>query len=513
MITRRDLIAQSSAVAALSAVPVLSSCGGTSAPDGLPEYTYDGPAGPESLFQHGVASGDPGQDSILLWTRVTPEAAAASVPVFYEVATDVLFSHRVAAGTTETTPERDYTVKVVVEGLTQGRDYYYRFRALGRSSRLGHTRVTGAPELSHLRFGVCSCASYAHGWFHGYRHLAARTDLDAVLHLGDYIYEYGTGEYGDAREYEPSHEIVTLQDYRARYAQYRRDPDLQAAHAQHAFISVWDDHETADNSYRDGANNHEPANEGSWPERVAAARKAYFEWMPVRETPELGLYRRVQYGQLADLIFLDTRIAGRDPQSSEEDTIAMGSRQLLGIAQEDWLERQLSESAAHWKLLAQQVVFAPWSIFNEDAWDGYPEARKRVLEMIRTTPGGNAVVLTGDIHTSWAYEVPGDPADLSSEPICAEFVCPGISSPGFPINSAEAAQSAHNGMRESNPHLRFVNLWQRGYIVLDLTRERLQADWFLLDGVEQDAGQESFIHGSILNSGSSRLTEASSPAG
>jgi alkaline phosphatase D len=202
--------------------------------DGLPTYSYDGTPGPETLFSHGVASGDPLPNAIILWTRVSPQSEAA-IEVWWEIARDLGFEKRVQVGTFTTDAERDFTVKLDVTGLEAGATYYYRFFALGRESPMGRTKTAPVGDVAHLRFAVLSCASFAHGYFHAYRSVAERLDLDAVLHLGDYIYEYGSGEYGNVREYEPPHEILALADYRMRYAQYRRDPHLQEVHQHHSY--------------------------------------------------------------------------------------------------------------------------------------------------------------------------------------------------------------------------------------------------------------------------------------
>jgi len=264
-----------------------SSSGGESfspLPEDLPVYEWNDPLGPDDLFNHGVASGDPLTDGVILWTRVNLEASEP-VEVWWEMALDEAFLERTAQGTFTTNADRDFTVKVDASGLMWGRNYFYRFAAQGRWSSTGRTRLAPkSTEVSKLRFGVCSCANYAFGYFHGFRHMAARADLDAVLHLGDYFYEYGNGAYPDGsaaqpqlRMLEPPHETVTLQDYRMRFSLYRRDPDLQECHRQHPFIVVWDDHETANNSWMGGAENHNPETEGPWSERVAAARQAFFE--------------------------------------------------------------------------------------------------------------------------------------------------------------------------------------------------------------------------------------------
>ena len=267
------------------------------------------------LFRHGVASGDPLSDRVILWTRVTPPPdAPRSIPVRWVLAEEPDLGDVVASGSLVAGPTRDYTVKIDVDGLEPGRSYYYRFDARGVGSPVGRTRTlpTGSPD--RLRLAFCSCASHAWGSFNGYRLIARRAELDCVLHLGDYIYEHGNGTYGDGaalgRIPEPDKEIVSLADYRTRYAQYRRDPDLQEVHRQHPFIAIWDDHEFANDAWRDGALNHQP-DEGPWQERRNNALRAYLEWMPIREVAagRAGQgWRHFRFGDLADLLVLETRL-------------------------------------------------------------------------------------------------------------------------------------------------------------------------------------------------------------
>ncbi|MEO1273094.1 MAG: alkaline phosphatase D family protein, partial [Myxococcota bacterium] len=312
----------------------------------LPDYTYTGEPGPEDLFQHGVASGDPLTDRVILWTRVTP-AEEAEVEVYYEVALQPDITQRVAAGVFSTNAARDYTVKVDPTGLPPGTTLYYRFQALGRMSPIGRTRTAATPDtaLDRFRLAVVSCSNYTSGYFHGYRQIGQRADLDLVIHLGDYIYEYGSSNF---RPSDPPNEITTLEDYRLRYAQYRSDPDLQEAHRQHPWIVVWDDHESADNSWRDGASNHTPIEEGDWETRLNESWQAWSEWQPVRDQEPLKIWRSFRFGDLVDLFMLDTRIWGRELQLAVnlvEDDL---SRQLLGSDQEAWLIDQLGSASARW---------------------------------------------------------------------------------------------------------------------------------------------------------------------
>ncbi|MCZ8217716.1 MAG: alkaline phosphatase D family protein, partial [Cyclobacteriaceae bacterium] len=260
-------------------------------------------------FYHGVASGDPLYDRVIIWTRVTPEDSLEQVLVKWEIAEDPAFASVYKTDSVTTTPARDYTVKVDVDGLKPGRFYYYRFKALGTTSMTGRTK-TAAVQTDSVALAVVSCSNWEFGYFNAYQKIAER-ELDAVVHLGDYIYEYPVGGYGDTtigRKHLPVHEIVTLQDYRTRYSQYHLDKGLQNARQQHPFITIWDDHEVANNVFKEGAQNHQD-NEGEFAARKAAATQAYYEWLPIREGK--SHYRSFSFGNIADLIMLDERLEGR----------------------------------------------------------------------------------------------------------------------------------------------------------------------------------------------------------
>jgi alkaline phosphatase D len=530
-ITRRDFMKRTSAGVLAASLP-LTGCGDDGPlvkgcdlerrglgdiPDSFPEletYTHDGPVGSAALFSHGVASGDPLTDRAIVWTRVSPEAEG-EVQVFWEISLDADFTQRMNAGWATTSAEVDYTVKVDATGLIAGRAHYYRFWLEGVSSPIGRTKTAPLDGVQHLRFGVVSCSSFSHGYFHVYERLAERPDLDAILHLGDYIYEYASGGYGSLRDYEPAHEIVSLEDYRTRYSQYRRDEQLQAVHRQHPFICVWDDHESANDSWSGGAQNHQPDTEGEWADRKAAAQQAYSEWMPIRaESPEV-IYRRLRYGDLAELFMLDTRLVGRDEQGGPADA-ADESRTLLGFDQEAWLEQGLVSTTAQWKLLGQQVMIAPLELngtaINFDQWDGYDAARERLLGFIEDEGVDDVVVLTGDIHTSWASDVPSKSSSYDRAKqkgsILTEFVTPAVTSPGL-IEGAD--NSLIEALRPSFPHIQYFDLTFRGYIVLDVTSRRVHADWYYVDGIGPDQGAE--FHGASwsVSSGHPYVIEEDGP--
>lgn len=500
-LTRRALLQNLGVIGAVAALPLGCS---SEEDEGAP------------IFNEGVASGDPLPTAVILWTRVT--STDASVDVKWEISTSREFAKIEASGTFKTDADRDYTVKVDATGLTAGTTYYYRFSALGRTSPIGRTRTAPTGSVSRLRFGLVSCSSLAHGYFHAYRQLSGRLDLDAIVHLGDYIYEYGNKEYGEVREYEPPTEILTLSDYRTRYRQYRHDPDLQALHKQFPFITVWDDHELADNAWKGGAENHQPG-EGDFSERKKIAARVYSEWMPIRDQADGKIYRGFEFGDLVDLTMLDTRIIGRDEQveKTSDPALADEKRGLLGAEQEKWLSDRLGASKAQWQIVGQQVVVSPFPIFfNGDAWDGYPGARERLFEMLEANPTKNVVFLTGDIHMSFAFDVVRDPKSPDYDPatgkgsLGVELVVPGVSSPGMP----EQLASVGKALVTDNRHLRFADVYQRGYVVLDVTPERVQGSWYHYTELDQPVATPKLSTTWSVKAGTKNLvsdTEAPAP--
>src|SRR5262245_61219369 len=295
----------------------------------------------KAAFNHGVASGDPTQGKVIIWTRVTPETAGP-VPVRWIVARDPAFKTIVRRGTFTTGPERDYTVKVDVDGLSAGATYHYYFIAGRTASQGGVTKTLPGGGTADYHLAVVSCSNWPFGYFNAYREIAKRKDVDAVIHLGDYIYEYGQTGYGGnvgkelGRNHEPASECVKLADYRTRYAQYRSDPDLQAAHAAAPWFCTWDDHETANNSYATGAENHQPETEGTWSERKAAAVQCYLEWMPVRDPvpgrPREAIFRKFDIGDLATLFLLESRLIARGPDLSIDEVGLAPDNQKQAVA-------------------------------------------------------------------------------------------------------------------------------------------------------------------------------------
>jgi alkaline phosphatase D len=503
-------------------------------------------------FHHGVASGDPLHDRVVLWTRVTPSRWERDVTVKWRLARDPNMRHLVAKGRVKTNILRDFTVKVDVDGLEPEQTYYYRFSVGGLGTRsahsmVGRTRTLPLAGAQSARLAVASCANLPMGLFNVYALIARRADLDAVLHLGDYLYEYANGTYGDGRPLgrvpEPDREIVSLIDYRQRHEQYKRDPDLQEAHRQHPFICVWDDHEFTNNTWKDGADNHDPQlGEGEWLSRKSAAIRAYCEWMPIRETkhegnesPDDRIYRQFRFGGLADLLMLDTRLHGRDRQSTArpatqgagypaDDPAANDpARTLLGFDQEQWLYQQLAQSRADgvtWRVLGQQVMMAQLStnrgqtLLNFDAWDGYVPARQRLFDAVRGHGTDNLVVLTGDVHSSWANELSGNPWDTATyDPstgrgvLGVEFATPAVSSPGILDPAAAAARTTL--VRDASPHVKYLEYQKRGYVLLDIDRERVQGEFWHVATVDAPSREETLAAAFIDEAGANRLQPAS----
>lgn len=501
-------------------------------------------------FEHGVASGDPWQTSVVLWTRLSSagpskeravldgSADGANVSGTCEVARDSKFRRIVAKLPFDTQDHGDFTVKLIAERLEPGTDYWFRFICNGAVSPIGRTKTLPAGPTKDVVLAVASCSLYPNGHFNAYGEIAKLDRVDAVIHLGDYIYEYGgEGSYGmnspvaGERPHDPPREIVSLADYRVRHAQYKSDPQLQAAHARAPWITVWDDHEVANDTWQGGAENHDPdRGEGDWAARKAAAMKAYYEWMPIRE-PAPGrsaemANRSFQFGDLATLLMVETRLTARSRQLNYATDLAIidgrpdvasfkarwtdPGRRLLGEDQLAWLSGELTRSVAagrSWQVIGNQIVMgkvaAPdfraqlgqekWDAlvaglpddyrsrvgrlamlgamglpYNLDAWDGYPADRERVLTAFKTA-GASPLVLAGDSHTFWANEL----HDASGARVAAEFGATGITSPGagdvikgLPLNEGFAAH---------NKEVVYCDHAAKGFVLLTLTKDQAKA--------------------------------------
>ncbi|WIV97447.1 alkaline phosphatase D family protein [Kinneretia aquatilis] len=536
---RRDFVRGSVALAASGAL-ALSGCGGGDE-DGIPVS-----------FSHGVASGDPQSDRVILWTRVrvaTPAGSTAApdlrdLSLRWEVASDSEFKTIVASGNAEASAARDHTVKVDAGGLQAGQKYFYRFSCQGQLSPVGRTQTLPAAgsAVAQLKLAVFSCANYPAGYFNVYAEAAKRDDLDVAVHLGDYLYEYGRGGYASeqaktlGREVEPAGETIALDDYRRRYAQYRADADLQRLHAKLPMIAVWDDHEITNDAWMNGAENHQPATEGDYAKRKAAAIQAYHEWMPIRsQTNTEQIYRSFAFGNLLALHMLDTRIVGRDEPldyakytgANGFDAVSFGKdmaktdRQLLGAAQNGWLQQQLAASSATWQVLGQQVLMGRMNIpapilfeanypgtgvsvsayaamvaksqlapatltaqeravlaqpsipYNLDAWDGYAAARETVLATARQL-NKNLVVLAGDTHNAWASDL----QDLAGNQVGVEFATSSVTSPGFEVYlPKETPQVLAGALTQLIGPLEYADTSRRGFMVITATAQECRSDW------------------------------------
>ncbi|EIE7518695.1 alkaline phosphatase [Vibrio parahaemolyticus] len=500
-------------------------------------------------FEHGVASGDPTQTQVIIWTRVT--TAASYVDVSWQVASDMEFSNVVQSGVFTTDTGRDFTVKVDVQNLNANSQYYYRFIVGEMMSEVGQTQTLPEDGVEKASMAVVSCANYPAGYFHVYREILnqhEQSPFDVVLHLGDYIYEYGAGGYASedaaalGREPSKGAECITLDDYRKRYAQYRQDADLQALHAKLPMIAVWDDHELANDTWKNGAENHQD-DEGSFIDRRAAAAAAWTEWLPVRENTfsNMLIYRQFSFGNLVNLMMLDTRLVGRDKpldyfSLSAPTMEAIGGlvaqsrsadRELLGTEQLAWLMNEFNTHDAKWNVLGQQVLMSrmelPSSVmtamfqlftsteekkteallavntaitgyladpsadpislpYNLDAWDGYYVEREKVYQLAKAS-SGNFVCLAGDTHNAWASEL----KDVSNNPIGVEFATSSVSSPGLEeylaLDPVAIAQ-----MEYTLPHLvselQWADIKQRGFMRVTFTADAAQSTWYLVSTIK-----------------------------
>ena len=547
----------------------------------------------KGIFGYGVASGDPTGTSVVLWTRATPpnrrgepvatpgSGLGKPLEVRWEVARDEDFRHVVAKGKVRTSADSDHTVKVDVRGLKPYTRYHYRFESRGERSAVGHTRT--APdvpgEVHALRFALVSCSNYTGGYFTAYRAIARRDDLDLVLHVGDYIYEYGNGadRYGpDAligkRDGTPATETIDLEGYRLRHALHKADPDAQAAHRALPWITIFDDHEVANNAWANGAENHQ-ADEGAYAARRAQAMQAYLEWMPFRmpdqSVPHQGtrFFKRFTFGALGDLSILETR-QNRSQQVTVpgvpfdgfvpvgvnpaiDGAIASPLRHLPEPEQLAWLKDGVAQQGKPWHLLGNQVMIAPvlypgaalgapgLTFVNADQWDGYAADRASLLGHLDALPpeAGDVVVLTGDIHASFSCEIPvsATPGSATYDSAAVEFVCPSVTSDGFfevlggtpqlagqpPEVVVGATRQAIGAAQLLNPWLKYIDGVSHGFVVIDVTPERVQADYHHTP-VPTSAAPDPRVNPAVVPSyvrslqtlaGTHKLTAASGPVG
>lgn len=532
---------------ALGVGTTLISCGGQAGNTNTESAITPNSSNATVQFLHGVASGDPRFDRVVLWTRVSVNVENSAVAVRVNVYQDESLEVFVKSVPVTTDSSRDFTVKIDCDGLEPNTHYFYQFECGGVFSRVGRTKTAPRPsDAREINLGLVSCSSLAHGLFNAYGLLAQREDLDAIVHLGDYIYEYGSGQYGSFREYEPPHEIVSLDDYRKRHAQYKKDMDLLELHAKYPFITIWDDHESANNSYRDGAENHS-SDEGDWLVRKADAQRAYDEWMPIR-LPEPGntskIFRTISFGEMADLVLLDTRLYDRDLEASTpidplQSDVSNPDRTMIGQEQFDFLVNELRSSTAAWKLIGNQVVFHQWILkpgvnntlpnpmddlvapsgLNGDAWDGYSTERQRIINVLRGSDGGtkvdNTIFLTGDVHSAWVADItdtPNEPYSISGGgynpltgegSVATEFVVTSVTSPGLPLPD-EAIQA----IRLSSPHIKHVKMSERGYSILRLTSSKAVCEYWAVSSIENANATESLSAVFEVEQGANRISSS-----
>ena len=480
-------------------------------------------------FRHGVASGDPYPNSVVLWTRVTPDTDG-DLDIQWEIYTDPSLKNLAASGITVTNKARDYCVKVIAEDLAPGQNYYFQFQVGEAVSPIGKTRTLPDGSVESLRFAVVSCANWQHGYFNTYDAIATRSETDpydAMIHLGDYYYEYGALDAPRLpdRVHEPAHEIVSLDDYRKRHAQYRTDAALQSATAAMPLIAVWDDHETSNDSWTTGAENHQPESEGDWDARRQAALRAYYEWMPIRE-PKAGrvradIYRDFRFGNLASLTCVETRLTARaEPiipeayiedieqdggaEKFREDVLYAEGRDMFGVDQQDFIidsMRRSKDEGVTWRLLANQVImgrlltpdFTPYvpedvlvtvekdwpgirdfmtlSKYNmpvyPDSWDGYPLAREAFYGALDAAGINDMIVLTGDAHEFWLNELTSE----AGTKVGMEVVTTSVSSETLTAYLGEGTADHNLLLTRENPDARYYNALNNGFIDLTLTQK------------------------------------------
>ena len=499
-----------------------------------------------SLFSLGVASGDPDAHSVMLWTRLAPDPLSGggignrSVPVRWEVATDPAMVHVFREGSVVARPDGGHVVQVLANGLPADQWLYYRFHAMGESSRVGRTRTfppRGTP-VSRLRCAVVSCQNFTHGFYPAYRDLATQ-DIDFVVHTGDYIYEGGPVDapLTPDRNHRDG-EAFSVEDYRNRYALYRLDANLQEAHARFPFLVTWDDTEVDGNYAGTVANEDAPFTGADFLERRQNAYRVYSEMMPLRPEDRLHgktmrLYRKLEFGQLADIFLLDTRqfrtdqpaeddFGSTDPDSAnplleaafgevifDAQGIENPAASMMGMQQEAWLRDSLKRSRAKWTVIAQQVMLTQWNlvesarltvqfnpsipadlktlllralgavdnVYNVDAWDGYRAARRRLFRVLAELRPSNPIVLTGDIHSAWGANLLADFENPASDVLAAEFVCTSISSNFQQQDPRPVDAIVRPGVVADNPHIEFFNGLFRGYCLCDVDANRWQTTY------------------------------------
>lgn len=463
------------------------------------------------LFQHGVASGDPTPTSVIIWTRITPTPEAIpgsnlgpNITLNWEVSPTADFHTITRSGTATSSATSDHTIHIDVTGLEPARRYFYRFSVPnGEKSTVGITSTStlfNAP-LSQLRIAVASCANWEAGFFAAYGDIARRAqrgELDVLIFLGDYIYEYARGMFagksGAVRDHEPAWETLTLTDYRVRYGHYRGDEQLQAAHAALPWIAMWDDHETANDAWREGAQNHSAA-EGDWNIRKSAGFQAYLEWMPIRATTTL--FRSFQFGDLATLSILDLRSFRDVPPTHQQWLQGQREKTMMGSEQFQWLKNTVENTTTSWNIIGSSVMFAPMQLSgaplaqlpdplpaNMDQWDGYSQERDRLLSILAGT-GQPTLFLAGDIHSEWANEIRFDNQKIGVEVVCSSITSANVDDYlHLPADNSVSVQ-AENFIRSNSPIVRHVDVDAHGYSTVVLSRDLVRATWHRVADLSQ----------------------------
>ena len=519
-ITRRGILGALTASSAAACTPTTS-----------PPFTANTKAA-SGVFAHGIASGDPSADAVILWTRITPDnPIAGPVEVTWEMDKDANFKSLAASGTVTTQAARDWTVKVDATGLEGDEPYYFRFRLGDKVSPVGRTKTLPREAVTSARFAVVSCANWEHGFYNAYDHIARQDHFDAFIHLGDYYYEYGAGTYDTGSDVEtgrrhlPDHEIISLEDYRLRHAQYRSDAALQGVTAKMPMIAIWDDHETSNDSWKSGAENHNDS-EGDWDARKQAALRAYYEWMPIRE-PRKGrvrsdIFRSYDWGDLLTLVTVETRLTARaEPliienyfpeikaaghaDNFKSEILGDPSREMLGEIQSDFIVQTLKTSKGNnvaWRVMANQVIMGrllttdmtpyvdeaalkviekDWAGVRDsmalskynlpvypDSWDGYPVARENFYQRLIKEEIKDIVVLTGDAHEFWINDLTSE----TGEKVGVECVTTSVSSKTLTAYLGDATADYALLLTQSNPDARYYNALHNGYIDFELTRNK-----------------------------------------
>jgi alkaline phosphatase D len=444
-----------------------------------------------SAFPFGVASGDPQANSVIIWTAINPFKIGSSNLVEWEIAKDEKFISIIQKKNLEIQNSSGYTVKINVGELESGTRYYYRFKYNNQYSPTGITKTLDL-NPGKIKLAVVSCSNFEWGYFNAYKSISEIEDLDMVIHLGDYIYEYEQGKYASKklkdRKHLPNKEIVTLEDYRSRYAQYRLDPDLQELHRRLPFVSIWDDHEIANDTYADGAQNHQE-NEGTWENRKLNSQQAYFEWLPIQDQSERKIRRKFSFGPLADLYMLDGRLEGRSKQvNSKDDPLLFdSSRTMLGKNQRDWLIEEVSNSKARWKIIGNQVIFSNYdypqklTLYSKsmDMWEGYPYERNLILNTWVRNDVRDLIILTGDVHAAFSMDLRQNIAN-SNTSIGREWVTTSITSASLneyvPTWKTRIIENWFT-QKGLNPHLDYLNFRDHGFLLVTLNQDKAIAEW------------------------------------